>query len=369
MSLMRLGRPISIVLCWPGVSGYMASCWKALAARPEVRLSVISTTCHNFAPQLVEGLDCTIMDADPTRSGHDVAAWVRQRDPDVVSIGGWSTPQFSSLVGDRSLRHVPFVLAMDNPWLGHLRQRLAPLVLSRYMRRFSCVVVPGERGWQFGRLLAPRHVPVTKGLYGVDAAMLSTAAVARTKAAEWPRRFLYVGRYAEVKAIDVLVEGYRRYRSMVDNPWQLTCCGAGDRAGLLAGEEGIRDLGFVQPRDQQAMWSEHGAFVLASRYDPWPLVIVEACTAGLPVVCSEACGSAVELVRSFYNGLTFPSESAEDLATSLAWMHAHHESLALMGGRSEQLAAAYSAEMWATRWVELARKVIAAEGQPETLGR
>ena len=57
------------------------------------------------------------------------------------------------------------------------------------------------------------------------------------------------------------------------------------------------DRGFVQPADQAAIWAEHGAFALASRYDPWPLVIVEACAAGLPVIHSEACGSAVELVR------------------------------------------------------------------------
>ena len=37
---------------------------------------------------------------------------------------------------------------------------------------------------------------------------------------------------------------------------------------------------------------EAGAFLLASRFDPWPLVIVEACAAGLPVVTSTKCGAA-----------------------------------------------------------------------------
>jgi len=206
---MQRDRPISIVLCWPGISGYMAACWKALAVRPEVRLSVISTTCHNFSPELVEGLDCTSMDAAAFNGSRDVSAWVRRREPDVVSIGGWSTPEFTGLVHDRALREIPFVLAMDNPWLGTARQWLAPVVLQRFMRRFSCVIVPGERGWQYGRLLASRRMPVTKGLYGVDARMLSTALTARMEAKEWPRRFLYVGRYADVKAIDVLVDGYR----------------------------------------------------------------------------------------------------------------------------------------------------------------
>lgn len=355
-------QPLSLVLCWPGISGYMAACWRALSARPDVRLSILSTPCHGFTPALVAGLDCHIMSEAESANAAFVATWVRDRRPDVVSIGGWSTPAFKALARDAALQDVPFLLAMDNPWLGTFKQRVAPFALRAFLRRFAAVVVPGERGWQFGRRLAPRGVPVTKGLYGVDVANLTTAAEARRRASEWPRRFLYVGRYAPVKAIDVLVAGYRRYREMVDDPWPLSCCGVGPLASLLAGQPGIRDLGFVQPPDQPAVWRDHGAFVLASRFDPWPLVVVEACAAGLPVVCSEACGSAVELVRSYYNGVTCATESVADLAAGLAWMHAHHDRLPEMGRLSEHMAAAYSAEMWATRWTEITRGIAARVG-------
>lgn len=356
-------QPLSLVLCWPGISGYMAACWRALAARPDVRLSILSTPCHGFTPNLVSGLDCHIMSDAESASAEFVSAWVRNHRPDVVSIGGWSTPAFKALARDHALQHVPFVLAMDNPWLGTLKQRLAPVALRSFLQRFAAVVVPGERGWQFGRYLTPGSVAVAKGLYGVDVATLATAAEARRQAEEWPRRFLFVGRYAPVKAIDVLVAGYRRYRAMVQDPWPLTCCGAGPLGRLLAEQPGIHDLGFVQPPDQPAVWREHGVFVLASRFDPWPLVIAEACATGLPVVCSEACGSAVELVRSFYNGITVATDSAADLAAGLAWMHAHHDLLPAMGRRSEQLAAPYSADMWATRWLEIARGVARSGGE------
>lgn len=357
MTSREVTQPLSLVLCWPGISGYMAACWHALAARSEVRLSIISTPCHGFRPELVSGLDCHIMSDAESASADFVAAWVRDRRPDVVSIGGWSTPAFKALARNPDLRDVPFLLAMDNPWLGTLKQRLSPVALWAFMRRFSQVIVPGERGWQFGRRLAPRGVAVTKGLYGVDVATLATAADARLQAGGWPRRFLFVGRYATVKAIDVLVAGYDRYRAMVQDPWPLTCCGAGPLGHLLTGRPGIHDLGFVQPPDQPAVWREHGVFVLASRFDPWPLVVAEACATGLPIVCSEACGSAVELVRPFYNGITVATDSVADLAAGLAWMHAHHDLLPEMGRRSEQMAAPFSAEMWATRWTEIARSV------------
>jgi glycosyltransferase involved in cell wall biosynthesis len=350
-------QPLSFVICWPGISGYMAACWRALAARPNVKLSIISTPERKFAREIVSDLDCHLMSEAESASAEFVSEWVRSRKPHVVSIGGWNTSAFKSLASDGRLRHVPFVLGMDNPWRGTLKQWLAPIALGRYLRRFSAVVVPGERGWQFGRYLAPRDVPVIKGVYGIDFASLSKAAVARHQAVEWPRRFLFVGRYASVKAIDVLVAGYRRYRDMAEDPWPLTCSGVGPLRNLLEGVAGIQDVGFVQPPDQPAVWRDHGVFVLASRLDPWPLVISEACAAGLPVVCSEACGSAVELVRSYYNGLTFATESVADLAASLAWMHTHHDRLPALGRRSEQMAAPYSAEMWATRWTEIVRSV------------
>lgn len=356
-------RPLSLVLCWPGISGYMAACWRALAARPDVRLSILSTPCHGFTPNLVSGLDCHIMSDAESANAEFVSAWVRNHRPDVVSIGGWSTPAFKALARDHALKHIPFVLAMDNPWLGTIKQRLAPFVLRSYLRRFAAVVVPGERGWQFGRRLVGKGVPVIKGLYGADATALSLAAEHRRLSGEWPRRFLYVGRYAPVKAIDVLVAGYRRYRATVQDPWPLTCCGAGPLAHLLADQPGIHDLGFVQPPDQPVVWREHGVFVLASRAEPWGLVIAEACAAGLPVLCSEVCGAAVELVSSHYNGITVATDSAADLAAGLAWMHAHHDLLPGMGRRSEQLAAPYSADMWATRWLEIARGVARSSGE------
>jgi len=168
----------------------------------------------------------------------------------------------------------------------------------------------------------------------------------------WPRRFLFVARYERVKAPDVLVDGYRRYRAAVTEPWPLTVAGRGPFGNLFENEPGISDVGFVEPKDQPRLWADHGAFVLSSRFDPWPLVIAEACAAGLPVACSDACGSAVELVRDYFNGLTFPTESAESLAEALTWLHHHHAALPEMGTRSQQLAAPYSADMWATRWLE-----------------
>jgi len=101
------------------------------------------------------------------------------------------------------------------------------------------------------------------------------------------------------------------------------------------------------------IWRNAGAFILPSRFDPWPLALVEAAAAGLPIVCTDVCGSAVEVIRSYYNGLIIPSENPEALAKALLIIHERYEELPIWGKRSQELAAAYAADIWATRWREL----------------
>jgi glycosyltransferase involved in cell wall biosynthesis len=127
----------------------------------------------------------------------------------------------------------------------------------------------------------------------------------------------------------------------------------------LHGQQGVENRGFVQPAQMIDVLREHGAFVLASNYDPWPLVIVEAAAAGLPVVCTEACGSAVEVVRTNYSGVLSATGDAPALADALRWMHDRHQQLPTVGARGRELAAAYSAQMWAARWSEAARQDLA----------
>ncbi|MEZ0263688.1 MAG: hypothetical protein ACAI43_03095, partial [Phycisphaerae bacterium] len=53
-----------ILICWPEVSGYMAACWRALAARPGVDLRVIAYasgragTLARFAEDTTAGVPC-----------------------------------------------------------------------------------------------------------------------------------------------------------------------------------------------------------------------------------------------------------------------------------------------------------------------
>jgi glycosyltransferase involved in cell wall biosynthesis len=250
---------------------------------------------------------------------------------------------------------------MDTPWWGTPRQWLAQVWLARYIRRMDLAVVSGERSWQYAWRLGVPQGRIRRGLYGIDGTGCTAAYDCRTaRPGGWPRAFLFVGRLDPVKGIRTLLDGYRRYRTSTPDPWPLIVCGTGPLQPEVAAEPGVDLRGFVQPGDLPRVWSEAGAFVMASNYDPWPLALVEACAAGLPVIHTDACGSAVEMVRPYYNGITIGTGDAAALARGMQWMHLHHELLPVFGCRAHELAAAYSATVWADRWAEWLGELTAA---------
>lgn len=373
--------PCKVVFCWRGVTGYMSACWRALAARPEVDVHVVSyrpeTHPQRAAPFDFEalvadqpGLTVTLLDY---RELHDPAALGRcvgAQEPEVVVLPGWTNAAARALVGRPDLRGARFALAMDTPWRGDWRQRAGRWWLRRWLRRIDRVVVPGERGWQYARRLGFAERQIHRGLYGVDEHALEPAYATRSQRPEgWPRRFLFVGRYAEVKGLDVLLEAYARYRDGHASPFELTCCGTGPLAERVRAATGVTDRGFVQPGDLPGVLAEHGALVLPSRYDPWPLAIVEACAAGLAVICTSACGSAVEVVRDEANGWIVPPADAEALAEAMGRAHARHAALPTMGRRSQCLAGPFGSELWAERWARMLVEMRAEGGPPSEPGR
>ena len=341
------------MFCWTTISGYMAACWRAFAQREEHGLFVLSTLsghCTRFTEGLMAGIDCQVLTVDEIRHPRKVGDIVAAQKPDLLIVGEWNNPAFVRLASDRRLANTRFVFPLDDPLRRDWRRWIRRLQHYRFLRRMDLAWVTGERAWQFARYLGFPECRIRRGVFGIDCQTLAPLHAQRAALpGGWPRAFLYVGKMTVCKGVDSLLEGYQDYRRRVLDPWPLRCCGAGPLATTAASFDGVECLGFVQPSDMLEVRLNHGVSVLFSRYDPWPLVVAEACAAGLPVICSEACGSSVELVRHLHNGLLVPTGDARSIADAFCWTHRHYNDLCEMGRRSGQLAAAYSAERWADR--------------------
>lgn len=340
---------MKVVICWSGMQGYVAACLRELNRVPNLDLHVLHLNFYDLPFQEELLADVSNERLVASAANLDIADKVVAQRPDIVMLCGWFYPQYRQLAFDPRLRHVKFVLGMDTPWTGSWRQWVNMIRLKPFMRRMEKIVVAGTKSADFAKRLDAAPGKIVTGFYGFDFTAFCERGGRRLDAApEWPKKFLFAGRYVPEKGLTFLMDAYQQYRASVPDPWPLHCCGIGPDAGLLQ-REGVRDLGYVQPSGLPELFSDHGVFVMPSLEEPWGVAIGEAAATGLPLVCSDVCGAAVDVLRSFYNGVTVPAGDATALAQALLWMHRNHHRLRTFGQRSRNLAHPFSAEAWAER--------------------
>jgi glycosyltransferase involved in cell wall biosynthesis len=346
---------IRLAICWPQVTGYMAACWRALARHDDLSLLILAGRGSDQNPlpaELTADLPCRLLTQEQQRDAGHVAQLVLAHRPDAVYVGGWAVRGYTPLAFNPGLAGAAIFCGMDTPRRRSLRQWLARAALRRLLQRVDRMFVAGRRAHDYARWLGLPEDRIVPGLYGFDDARFAPTFDRRCKRpGGWPKGFLYAGRYlSAVKGLDLLVNAYERYRVEVEQPWPLITCGAGPQARMLAGVKGIEDRGFVQPGDLPGVFEEAGVFVLPSRYEPWGVVLAEAAASGLPILCTDACGAADEVVEHRKTGLIMPANDSAGLALGLAWMHDRHGQLARMGEAGRALAAPFGAATWADRW-------------------
>ncbi len=341
---------MKLVICSMGYSGYSTACWRALASIPGVELVVYTPeTGYPYKEEVLANLDVKVLGTTFFSDVHGVCEKIFLEKPDAITIGGWVSSAFKGLAYDTRLRDVRKLMVIDSMWTGSVRQIAARWALRGFVKRLDGVIVAGERGRQFARWIGFRSSQIFTSTYGYDSSIFNPVYEKRLSRPEWPCRFCFVGRYAPVKGLDTLLAAYRLYRERVSLPWELHCFGKG---AITIDGDGTFDHGFLQPKDLPEALIEQGVFVLPSLHEPWGVALAEAAGTGLPIICSDAVASGVDLVRDHYNGIVFPAGNVGRLADALVWMHEHLANLPQMGRASQSYAGAYTPEVWAARWLD-----------------
>ena len=148
-------------------------------------------------------------------------------------------------------------------------------------------------------------------------------------------RFLTVGRFTPLhKGIDLLIEAFHLF-AQKNHDWMLDIVGEGKEEHeyrALINKYKLENQITIHPfTDQiQDYYSNAQVYVLSSRWEGMPLVLVEAMSHGLPIVTSDL-PVCQEILGDF--GLYFENKNIEDLAqkledaTHLDWLAKSQEAL------------------------------------------
>lgn len=258
--------------------------------------------------------------------------------PAVVVINGWSEVEALGAISwclDRGVRAV--VMSESTEW-DERRVAWKEWIKSRVVRMCSAGLVGATPHLDYLVKLGMPHGQISLGYDAVDNDYFSTKAgearklqSALRKQFKLPQRyFLASARFIEKKNLPRLIQAYARYRTFAGRPetgplasdtWQLVLLGDGplksDLCHLIS-DLGLQDSvllpGFVQYPDLPNYYGLAGAFVHASTTEQWGLVVNEAMASGLPVLVSNRCGCAQDLVQEGVNGFTFDPYNVEQLA-------------------------------------------------------
>lgn len=325
---------VDATYAWDVVEG--ADCFARLALFPKIEASAVS------ARQMCDRLN-------------EVLTQIR---PKTVAISGWSDRfSLAALFWCLSNRVPAIVMSETTAW-DDTRRWSKEFIKRRLMRLFSAAFAGGHPHADYLEALGMPRTAIALGYDAVDndyfARAAAQAASLRSHASgltpqvsgltpqvsglrsqpspPLPRTpfFLASARFVEKKNLPRLLQSYARYRQLAEKLeignrkseiWPLVLLGAGPLQSSilhLRSSLGLADCvhlpGFKQYSELPAFYARAGAFVHASTTEQWGLVVNEAMASGLPVLVSNRCGCAQDLVQDGVNGFTFDPYNVEQLA-------------------------------------------------------
>lgn len=135
--------------------------------------------------------------------------------------------------------------------------------------------------------------------------------------------FLFTGRIIKIKGLDLLIDSFDEIKKRNKN-FQLKIVGDGNYLEELKKKVNKKNLNkfikFFKKQPSKLLckfYSENDIFIFPTTGDPYGIVIDEALSFNLPIICSNQVGEIDKRVINGFNGKIFKSGSKKDLVNSI----------------------------------------------------
>jgi glycosyltransferase involved in cell wall biosynthesis len=264
----------------------------------------------------------------------------RNFDADVLICAGWTVYTFLMLCW---LTKAKRVLITDSKWQATFKQRVAVKIRSIVIRPFfDYAFVPGTPQEIFMLKLGFSHEKIFKGLFAIATFPNEILPISQSE-----RALLYIGRLSPEKGIERMLEGYKLYREISSNPLELWIAGTGALYKEDPNLQGVNFLGYIPNFELPSLIQKAMALVLFSQHEPWGVVIAESVANHRPVICSNSCGAAVDLVEDGVNGFVLSDPTPMDISDALQKFESISSlDLQVMSSASQKFAEIYGLDSW-----------------------
>ncbi len=221
--------------------------------------------------------------------------------PEIIVVAGWAVKDYVWVAKQIKKRlNIPIISNSDTQWRNTWKQKINAIISPWHLKKaFTHLWVAGIYQFEYARKLGFKKNKIIYNSLSCDTELFNKVSLDQ-KLLAYPKNFLFIGRFIEVKGLDLLIEAWKQIPDK--NGWTLTLIGDGPIKEQFQNIEKVVIKNFMPQSELIKEIKRAGCFILPSVFEPWALVIHEAAVAGLPIIATNVCGAAPHFVVSGYNG-------------------------------------------------------------------
>jgi glycosyltransferase involved in cell wall biosynthesis len=286
---------------------------------------------------------------------------VIHHNPDLIYLNGYYDPAYWATMIYAKIRGIKIILdsesneiSRDRIWWKETLKRIFLNSVDGYLcLGTGAVNYLLKLGVKPEKILTNRNIGIANDKV---LTLFQTAYLQRfeaKKALNLPQyNFIFTGRFVKIKNLDLLINAFAAVckKEKKANNWGLILSGDGtEKEALqrLVANKNIERVYFLPScewHEVPARYALADVAVLPSLFEPFGFLVNEALVYGMPVIVSERCGSAIDLVKNGENGFTFNPKSQEDLEDKLLKIINLSNNFEEMGAKGKKLVEYFSPE-------------------------
>jgi len=245
------------------------------------------------------------------------------------------------------------VIAAEHVYYDYYGDILKKLRLHIYRKCCKIVVLTSRDKECYDRFLPAEHTIVIPN------------PVVLTETYESPLKSkvaIAVGRIQYQKGFDTLVEIFKRVHAKYPD-WIVHIYGDGNLRKELeqqifdAGLNGVINL-MGQSNDIYKKLREAAFYIMSSRFEGFPMVLIEAQSQGVPIVSFDCPNGPSDIIENMKNGILVENQNKDALYEGICYMIEHPEERKVMGRKSLDNVNQYSTVVICERWKKLFDEIL-----------
>ena len=303
-------------------------------------------------------------------------AALRDHQPGIVYLNGYYDPSYWFVLAYCKIKKIKVVLDFESSEISRRRVWWKEELKKAFLSQCNALVCLGQKAAEYALKLDVKRERIlsTKNV-GVDNDALLEIFTREFRLREHrkaetglPRyNFLYAGRFVERKNLDMFIRAFHEAKSFSahGNEWGLILSGEGNqkpRLQELISSLGCESIHWMEPCEWYEVpirYTLADIAVLPSTFEPFGFLTNEAMVYSMPVLVSERCGSASDLVIDGLNGFRFDPSNQPDFTSKLLWFMDHPEKFRQMGSNGKVIIDQWSPDIITEELIQSFHKVAA----------